>query len=168
VVTHRVDWLDPVFVALSRIGTIGALWIAIAVVVALLQRRPVAFMLVTAAVLAADLLATGLKFVTDRPRPYVVFPEPEPLLATPLDLSLPSGHAATSFAGATMLAFLLGRRVAPVLLVLAALVAASRVYVGVHYPVDVVAGAALGTGVTLVLRWLEANRPRSRRSQPAG
>ena len=167
-VTHRVDWLDPVFVLLSRIGTIGALWIAIAVVAALVQRRPVVLVLVSAAVLCADLIATGLKFVTDRPRPYVTFPEPEPLLATPLDLSLPSGHAATSFAGATMLSFFLGRRAAPVLLVLAALVAASRVYVGVHYPLDIAAGAALGTGVTLVLRWLEANRPRSRRSQPAG
>ena len=166
--THRVEWLDPVFVALSRIGTIGAVWIAIAVVAALVQRRPVVFMLVTAAVLVADLVATGLKFVTDRPRPYVAFPEPEPLLSTPLDLSLPSGHAATSFAGATMLVLLLGRRAAPVLLALAALVAVSRVYVGVHYPLDVVAGAALGTGVTLVLHWLEANRPRSRRSQPGG
>jgi undecaprenyl-diphosphatase len=123
---------------------------------------------VTIAVLLADGLALVLKVLSDVERPYVRYPDPEPLVTTPTDLSFPSGHAATSFAGATMLAFLLGRRVAPVLLVLAALVAASRVYVGVHYPVDVVAGAALGTGVTLVLRWLEANRPRSRRSQPAG
>jgi undecaprenyl-diphosphatase len=167
-VTHRVEWLDPVFVALSRIGTIGAVWIAIAVVAAVVQRRPTLFMLVTAAVLFADVIATGLKFVTDRPRPYVAFAEPEPLLETPLDLSLPSGHAATSFAGATMLAFLLGRRYAPVLLVLAVLVASSRVYVGVHYPFDIAAGALIGVGVTLVLRWLEANRPRSPQALPPG
>ena len=166
--THRVEWLDPVFIALSRIGTIGAVWIAVAVVAAVVQRRPTLFMLTTAAVLFADVIATGLKFATDRPRPYVAFREQEPLLETPLDLSLPSGHAATSFAGATMLAFLLGRRWAAVLLVLALLVASSRVYVGVHYPLDVAAGALIGVGVTLVLRWLEANRPRSRRSQPAG
>ena len=136
-------------------------------VVAVLQRRAVAFLLVTAAVLATDLITTGLKFAIDRPRPYIVEPDPPPLMAATLDLSFPSGHASTSFAAAAMLTWFIPRA-APVLFTLAVLVAASRVYVGVHYPLDVVAGAILGLGVTSILRWLEANRPRSRRSTPAG
>ena len=155
------------FVALSRAGTIGLVWIAIAVVVAVLQRRVVPFLLVTAVVLVTDLITTGLKFVTDRPRPYVVEPEPPPLMPATLDLSFPSGHASTSFAAAAMLTWFLPGG-ALVLFALAALVAASRVYVGVHYPLDVVVGAVLGLGVTSTLRWLEANRPRSRRAPRAG
>ena len=162
-----MDWLDPVFVALSRAGTIGLLWISIAVVVAVLQRRPVAFLLVTASVLVTDLITTGIKFLTDRPRPYLVEPEPPPLMPATLDLSFPSGHASTSFAAAAMLTWFVPRG-APILFALAALVAASRVYVGVHYPLDVIVGAVLGLGVTSVLRWLEANRPRSPRARPAG
>jgi undecaprenyl-diphosphatase len=148
-VTHRVDALDPVFVAFSRLGTVGAIWILFALAGALLWRRPQLFAHVTATVLVADLLALGLKQLTGRRRPFLANPGQEPLLGTPLDLSLPSGHAATSFAGATILA-LAHRRSAVPLFVLAALVAWSRVYVGVHYPLDIVAGALLGVGVALV------------------
>jgi undecaprenyl-diphosphatase len=66
---------------------------------------------------------------------------------------MPSGHASTSFAGAVVLTALV-RRAAPALFVLALLVAVSRVYVGVHYPLDVVAGAALGAAVGLAAVWL--------------
>ncbi|HWJ31491.1 MAG TPA: phosphatase PAP2 family protein [Gaiellaceae bacterium] len=73
--------------------------------------------------------------------------------------SFPSGHAMTAFAGATMLAAYLPRRRVP-LLVLACLIALSRLYNGVHYPTDVVAGAAIGVAIALLLR--AAGRRRSR------
>jgi undecaprenyl-diphosphatase len=137
-------------------------------VAAVLWRRPQIVFLVTAGVAAADLLATGLKLLIARPRPYVQNPEPPPLLLTPLDLSLPSGHAATSFAGATLLMWCLPGRLAPGLYVLATLVAFSRVYVGVHYPGDVVLGAALGIAVARALRLLVRARRRSPRAPPPG
>jgi undecaprenyl-diphosphatase len=99
-------------------------------------------------VIAADYLALALKHLVGRKRPYVSDPDPEPLLTTGLDLSFPSGHAATSFAGATLLALLVPR-FAVAFFALAGLIAWSRVYVGVHYPFDIVAGAALGTAVAL-------------------
>jgi undecaprenyl-diphosphatase len=114
-------------------------------------------------VLVADLIALGLKQLTDRPRPFIADPTPEPLLETPLDLSLPSGHAATSFAGATLLA-IAHRRAAVPLFLLAALVAWSRVYVGVHYPFDIVAGAVLGIGVALLSTLLWRRLPALRRA----
>jgi membrane-associated phospholipid phosphatase len=79
--------------------------------------------------------------------------------------SFPSGHAMTAFAGATMLAVELPRYRAP-LLVLATLIALSRLYNGVHYPTDVVAGAAAGAAIALLLR--AASRRRSRPGSPAG
>ena len=99
-----------------------------------------------ACVWASDLLTFALKELTDRPRPFEVLAEADPLLGGTGGNSFPSGHASTSFAGAVVLAYLV-RRAVPALLVLAALVAFSRVYVGVHYPLDVVAGALLGASV---------------------
>jgi undecaprenyl-diphosphatase len=168
VVEHRLGPLDPVFVALTVVGSLGAIWIAIAVVLSFARRTPVPFMLVTAGVLTADMCSLGLKILAGRDRPYVAHPDPEPLIGTPLDLSFPSGHSATAFAGATILAAYLPRLAVP-LYVLAALVGFSRVYVGVHYPLDVVAGALLGTGIGFVFVWLERRRPRARALRsPAG
>jgi undecaprenyl-diphosphatase len=123
-------------------------------------------MLVTAGVLAADMLALLLKMAGGRRRPFLADPEQDPLVGTPLDLSLPSGHAATSFAGATLLAWYAPRFAVP-LYALAVLVAWSRVYVGVHYPLDILAGAALGFVVGVVFRALERHRPRSRSPGPS-
>jgi undecaprenyl-diphosphatase len=97
-----------------------------------------------------------------RERPYIDHPLPEPLMPTVLDVSFPSGHAATSFAGATVLAFAWPRWSAA-LYALALLVGASRVYVGVHFAGDILAGAILGllvgTAVSLLLRRRRPGEP---------
>lgn len=124
-----------------------------------LYRRWGVFALTLIAVLLADLSATGLKALVDRPRPPLRYAEPKTLVPVPHDASFPSGHAATSFAAATMLSFAFPR-LAPLLYVLAAAVAFSRVYVGVHYPLDVIGGALVGVlvavGIKLV-RWRRTN-----------
>ena len=149
---------------LSRAGNGGAIWILIAIVAAIRLRRVGPFLLTLASVGVADLIALALKRLTSRPRPSVTYPEPEALVRTPLDLSFPSGHAATSFAAAVVLAAYVPR-LAPALFTLAVLIAFSRVYVGVHYPVDVIAGAVLGAAVATALRSL-AGRLRRRRRAP--
>jgi len=105
------------------------------------------------AVALADWSAAGIKALVGRDRPPVVYARSKALVPVPHDASFPSGHAATSFAAATVLAFAFPR-LAPALFVLAAAVAFSRVYVGVHYPLDIVGGAALGVLVALALRAL--------------
>jgi undecaprenyl-diphosphatase len=120
-------------------------------------RRWGVFALTLIAVALADWSAMGLKALIDRPRPPLRYAEPKTLVAVPHDASFPSGHAATSFAAATMLAFAFPR-FAPFLYVLAAAVAFSRVYVGVHYPLDVIGGALLGALVAVVLRFLVNRR----------
>ena len=154
IVGLRVGWLNWFFVGLSWIGSYGLVWIAIALLLALLWRRPSLFFTVVAADAAADVLAELGKVIVQRHRPYE-----HQLGPATSSYSFPSGHAATSFACATVLsAFAPRRRVA--FFLLATLIALSRLYNGVHYPTDVVAGAFLGVLTALLL--LGASRRLSR------
>jgi undecaprenyl-diphosphatase len=142
-------------------------WIVIALVLAAVWRRWGVLVLTVVAIAVADGAATGLKALVDRPRPPLRYAEPKTLVPVPHDGSFPSGHAATSFAAATMLSFAYPR-LAPVLYLLAAGVAFSRVYVGVHYPLDVIGGAVLGLVIATALRLLVTNRRRSRAERRPG
>jgi undecaprenyl-diphosphatase len=88
-----------------------------------------------------------------------------PLVAVPHSASFPSGHTATAFAAATVLTALVPRAAA-VWFVLAAAIAYSRLYVGVHFPLDLAGGIAVGVATALLL--LEAVRRRSPRSRRRG
>jgi undecaprenyl-diphosphatase len=160
VVHHRVSWLDDVFVAFSHIGSRGAIWLIIAAIAALYWKRPAIFLYVTLADLVADMVAYALREAIGRERPPLRFPEPHPLVTVPHSGSFPSGHSATSFACAATLAWLTPLPKVPLFL-LAALIAFSRVYNGVHYPLDVIGGALLGLGVATALRLLVEARRRS-------
>lgn len=155
------------FVWLSKLGTLGLVWVLLALGLALLRRRPGLLVLVVAADGTADLLASGLKRLVDIDRPAVRYAEPDPLVHVPRDSSFPSGHAATSFACATVLGFAFPRLAAPLYL-LAAAIAFSRVYVGVHYPLDVLGGAILGFLVAIALLRLVRARRRSPRAPRSG
>ena len=155
------------FEGLSYAGRLGLLWIVLALVLCGVYRRWGVLWLTLIAVALADWSSTGLKALIDRDRPPVDYARPKALVPVPRDASFPSGHAATSFAAATMLTFAFPR-LAPGLFVLAAAVAFSRVYVGVHYPLDVVGGAALGVLVATALRLLVRARLRSPQERQAG
>jgi undecaprenyl-diphosphatase len=136
-------------------------------VLAIWWRRPTLFLQVAIADLAGQLISYGLKQWIGRERPSDVYASPKPLVHAPHDGSFPSGHATSSFACATILAFY-APRAAPAFYLLAAAIAWSRVYVGVHYPLDVLGGAVLGIAIAIALRWLSTNLPRLRRATPAG
>jgi undecaprenyl-diphosphatase len=137
----------------------------IALVLLVFWRRWGVLFMTVLAVAVADWSATGLKALIDRPRPPLRYPEPKTLVPLPHDGSFPSGHAATSFAAATMLSFA-APRLAPFLFLLAAAIAYSRLYVGVHYPLDVIGGALLGLVLATSLRLLVRARRRSRSVRP--
>jgi membrane-associated phospholipid phosphatase len=165
-VAHRTGALDPAFEALTYAGTYGALWLVLAAVAAVVARRPQLVVWALVADGVGELATDVVKAAVPRARPHV-----QALVARPHTHSFPSGHATTSFACATALALALPRLRVPLLL-LAAAVAWSRVYVGVHWPLDVLAGAVLGAlvgvGVATSLPRLAAARRRSPRTPRSG
>ncbi len=135
---------DAVFPILTYLGEAGAVWIVLAVALLFFRRTRVTGVLVLVAMLLTFL--TGellLKNIVCRPRPCSAFPEIPLLIPRPGSYSFPSGHSGSSFAAATVL-FLRHRRPGIAALVLAALIAFSRVFLFVHYPTDILAGALLG------------------------
>jgi undecaprenyl-diphosphatase len=130
-------------------GEYGRIWIAAALAGAVVDRRRRGRWLWAAAGVPLTLgLNFCVKSAVRRERPRL-----EDLAATgplPASLSFPSAHAATSFAAATMIGALV-RPLRPALYAAAAVMAFTRPYLGVHYPSDVVAGAAVGTAIGRLL-----------------
>jgi decaprenylphosphoryl-5-phosphoribose phosphatase len=128
----------------SRLGEHGAIWLAIGGAGALLDRpRAACWRRAVVVVAGSYALNTALKVIVARSRPEL--PGLPPLTSTPTRLSFPSAHASTSFAAARLYSRL-GMPRAP-LYGLAGALSLSRLYLGVHYPSDVLAGAALGSVV---------------------
>lgn len=95
-------------------------------------------------------VAEGAKFVFNRTRPFIHDEGILPLIKTPSSTSFPSGHSATAAAGAITLSVLYPP-LAPLFVVLAFAVMLSRVYLGVHYPLDVMAGALIGVVISCAI-----------------
>jgi membrane-associated phospholipid phosphatase len=128
----------------SRLGEHAGVWLAIGVIGQAIDapQRP-RWRRATTTVAGVYALNTAIKLVVRRRRPSL--PDLPALTDTPTRLSFPSAHAATSFAGALCYSRL-GAPAVP-LYALAASLSLSRLYLGVHYPSDVLAGALLGTAV---------------------
>ncbi|WP_405984329.1 bifunctional phosphatase PAP2/diacylglycerol kinase family protein [Streptomyces sp. NBC_00872] len=162
VATRHWPGAGPVLPRLSRGANHGLLWFGAAAGIAVLGRgarsRRAALRGVVSLGLASATINTVGKRAVRRPRPLIDgVPVIRRLNRQPFTTSFPSGHAASAAAFATGVALESkgwGAVVAP----LAAAVALSRVYTGVHYPSDVLAGAALGVGAAYAVRGLVPTR----------
>jgi undecaprenyl-diphosphatase len=136
-------------------GTAGALWGFIAAGAFLATGLQLGNLIVPwLAISLSWALAEGTKHLFDRARPFIYDTSVAPLIKTPSSSSFPSGHSATAAAGSLTLAALYPVLI-PALLPAAVLTILSRVYLGVHYPLDVLAGSTIGvvTASVLLLVW---------------
>ena len=137
--------LTAVMRAFTVAGTVGALWGFLAALAFLLTGfEPLHLLIPWAAVAASWTVAEGAKYLFNRARPFMWDTEIAPLIKTPSSSSFPSGHSATAAAGVLTLSVLYPP-FAPALVLAGALVVLSRVYLGVHFPFDVLAGVFIGT-----------------------
>lgn len=141
----RTDWLTPIVKSITYLGNGGIIWILLAVAFLFFEKyRRVGYMCATA--LVTDLLSVNLilKTFIRRARPYEMIEGLTNLIGEQSDFSFPSGHTAASFAVATVLLLRCPKKISIPGLILAILISLSRLYVGVHYPTDILGGVVVG------------------------
>lgn len=136
------EWLRPFFGAVTFLGSI---WLIVGLVggLALARHFAVAVRLALAAG-GASIASVLLKQIIMRPRPFLALSDVENRDLPTAGFGFPSGHTSVAFAAAFLLIHFTPKAYRPWLVVIAFLVGLSRIYLGVHAPLDVVAGAALG------------------------
>lgn len=149
--TH--PFLDTVMPYISSLAHSGEFWILLALILLCFKKTRKAGMAMGIAMACGYLIGNmGMKNLFARTRPYDMT-EVELLVAKLHDFSFPSGHTLVSFEAATALT-VYHRRWGIAALVLATVIALSRLYLFVHYPTDVLAGALLGVGIGLAACWV--------------
>lgn len=138
--------LTTLMIMLTNIGNGGAVWAVIAISCLFFTKsRPAGIAILVALVLSFIVGNEILKNLVMRSRPCWIDPSVPLLIHVPKDYSFPSGHTFSAFAAASALYFS-HRRLGIWALILAALIGFSRLYLFVHFPTDVLAGAFLGLG----------------------
>lgn len=136
-------WMDGPMQAVSAVTAHSACWIAMAVLLMLSKRgRATGTSMMLAMVLVLIIVDLAAKPLVGRDRPFEVYDFPL-IVGAPSSYSFPSGHSAYAFACAACIAMGCRRWAVPALAA-ATVVAYSRLYLFVHWPTDVLAGALLG------------------------
>lgn len=143
--TLHTPFLDKIMVFITRLGDAGIIWIMLSIVLFLIPKtRKSGAVMVVALVVDVLLCNIVLKNLVARTRPYDVNTGVHLLVAKLHDYSFPSGHTAASFASVTALYLAGEKKLWKFALVLACLIAISRLYLYVHYPTDVLGGILFG------------------------
>ena len=136
---------DVVVPLITRLGDAGIIWIILTVLLLIIPKTRKTGVIMMAALLVDVLLCNVLiKNLVARTRPFDVNTAVQLLVAKPRDYSFPSGHTAASFASVTALYLAGEKKLWKIALVLAVLIAFSRLYLYVHYPTDVLGGIITG------------------------
>jgi undecaprenyl-diphosphatase len=164
-VNQRTPWLDDVMLLASALGAGGfVFWVTALIAMIFPARRAAAWRMLLAGLVTWTLSEYAMKPAFDRPRPFEVDASIVVIDAKPLTRSFPSGHAAVAVAYS-----LAGARLFPGTALawwpLAFLISISRVYLGLHWPTDVLGGAAIGLACSWLV--LGGRSPQPVRTVPA-
>ncbi|MDD1768072.1 MAG: phosphatase PAP2 family protein [Methanomassiliicoccales archaeon] len=145
---------EAVFDALIELGSF-VFWFVVIFILWILGKRTLATYLLVA-ILIHIAIGGSMKYIIDRPRPFEVFPDAFALY-DPTDPSFPSGHTEGTFAAAAVLGLRSKKLLIPLML-LAIFVGLSRLYIGVHFPLDVISGAVFGLLIGVLVAGLDVAR----------
>ena len=151
----RTDIGDTIVPLITKLGDAGMIWICLTIVLLIIPKTRKTGVIMMAALLVDVLLCNVLiKNLVARTRPFDVNTTVKLLVEKPRDYSFPSGHTAASFASVTALYLAKEKKLWKIALVLAVLIALSRLYLYVHYPTDVLGGMIIGVISGALGYWL--------------
>lgn len=152
----RTPILDWIMCFITSLGNGGWIWLVLFLALFIYPKtRKLSFVLLAALILDA-VCTTLLKKCIQRIRPCDVNTSIQLLISRPHDYSFPSGHTSISFAAVTILYFVHKKNIFKISVILAILIAFSRLYLYVHYPTDVLAGMLVGLGCGFII-WKISN-----------
>lgn len=142
----RAPWMDSVWLFITHLGDEGILWIVMGIILLFWKKtRPIGFTVLISLLFDFLIINVALKDLVSRPRPFVVNEAIQPLITDVSPYrSFPSGHSGGSFSAMFALYRWVPKKLGIPALVLAAFVALSRLYVGVHHPTDILTGCVIG------------------------
>ena len=143
-VKFRNKTFDKIMPIITSAGNLGIVWIIISVLLMTKQDYRVLGLMILMAIIITNILVDGIiKHIVKWKRPFYGDSDKELLISRPITYSFPSGHTASSFAVAAV--FIETDNAASLeIILLASLIAFSRIYLGVHYPSDVIGGGIIG------------------------
>ena len=153
--------IDKLMIILSTLGNAGVIWILFAILLLITKRhRKLGIQVIIAMMITFIIGNLILKNVIHRPRPYVVDPMLIPRVVKPLEYSFPSGHTMNGVTAALTMYF--GeKRIGIPALILAVLIAFSRIYNLVHFPTDIIGGIVIGACSAIFVQWLMNRKGRT-------
>ena len=156
----RTDMLTPFMKSVTFLGNGGWFWILCAVVLlAVPKTRKTGYAAALSLIFGAIVTNLLLKNIVARPRPFAEIEALIPMITKAKDFSFPSGHTTASFAVALVMLRMLPKKFGIPAVVLAALVAFSRLYLGVHYPTDVLTGFVIALVGSMLSVWIVRTKP---------
>lgn len=142
--------LDKIMIFFTSLGNAGIIWIVIGIVLVLRKEtRQLGVLLLTALFITAALGEGILKNLIKRERPFEIVNSLKLLIPAPISYSFPSGHTASSFTAFGVFYFM-NFRYKWCVLILASLIAFSRIYLNVHWTTDIIGGILLGLTVSYI------------------
>lgn len=147
--------LDNLMIFITSLGNGGMIWIAATIALLIPKKTRRAGVMSAVALLGSLIINNNIvKNIVQRPRPFVTFTDLQIIIPTPSEFSFPSGHTSSSFAAAAVFYRHLPKKLGLPSVILAGLIGFSRLYVGVHYPTDVIAGVFMGILLSYLAEFL--------------